>query len=83
MRRRIIALGLAVAGLAATLGLSAAPAQASPYVLEYVGYMWPDQCAWYGQQGIDDHEWVAYYCETVYPTDFIHPGSYNLWVRYS
>lgn len=82
MRRRVIALGLAAAAAATTLGLAAAPAEASgSYHLQYAGYMWPDQCAWYGQQGIAQHQWSAYYCETVVPTDYTRPGSYNLWVR--
>jgi hypothetical protein len=83
MKSRVVtALSLAVAGVAAAVGL-AAPAQAgAPGYVQQGTYGWPDQCQGIGYYGQQNHQWQQYYCETVVPTNWTAPGQYRLWVRY-
>lgn len=77
-------LGLAaLAGIGATVGLSA-PAHASAarpaaYVL-YKSFGWPDACSSAGYAGQQAGQWVSYYCATIAPASWDAAGLYDLYV---
>ena len=81
--RFVTALSLTAAALVAAVGMSA-PAQADgpPGYTRQGVYTWPDYCSGVGYQGVTNHSWRAYYCETVIPTNYNGPGVYYLWVLY-
>jgi hypothetical protein len=82
MKRIVTALSLTVAGVIAAVGLSA-PAQAEvPGYVKQGVYTWPDFCSGVGYQGVLNHTWQSYYCETIIPTNWNSPGVYYLWVKY-
>ena len=81
-----IALGLAVASTAAVVGL-AAPASASATVF-YHSYNEDEACKYVSQQGLQNHTWVASYCNEVKPSGWTNygspiPGQYDLYVQYT
>lgn len=79
MKKRLLALTAAAVAVG-TLGL-AAPAQASGYVRQG-SYNWNDQCLGVGYNGVQNHTWTAYYCDTVSPSGPTGPGLYVLYVAY-
>ncbi|WP_027346048.1 hypothetical protein [Hamadaea tsunoensis] len=72
----------AVAVLAGTLLTAHATAAQAAYRLAG-NYGWPDQCSYYGQAGVANHNWTQWYCQTVTPANMAlgYPGNYNLWVQ--
>jgi hypothetical protein len=83
MKRRLVAsLALTATAVLTTLTLSS-PAQAgAPGYVKYGSYNWGEQCTFTGTQGLNNHTWQFYYCETVSPSGATGPGLYNLWVKY-
>lgn len=83
MKRRLVASTALTAGAVVTTLAFGSPAQAAPagYV-KYGSFNWGDQCNSIGTQGVADHAWQSYYCDTVSPSGPTGPGLYNLWVLY-
>lgn len=84
MRRLGITLGLALVAVCATVGLSA-PANATSAPVLYKQFTFPDACSSAGFAGAQNHQWVSYYCTTVFAAGpgFSYPGLYDLYVYYS
>jgi hypothetical protein len=79
MKKRLLALTAAAVAMA-TFGLSA-PAFAGGYVKQG-SYGWNDQCLGVGYNGVVNHTWTSYYCDTIFPSGATGPGLYNLYVAY-
>jgi hypothetical protein len=82
MKRLAATLALTAATVVAAVGL-ATPAQAgAPGYVRQGLYGWGDQCLGVGYYGYTNHQWNAYYCETISPSGATGPGLYALWVAY-
>jgi hypothetical protein len=82
MRTIKIALGLALASIFAVIGLTA-PASAQTTVF-YKSFGFLEACNNVGFGGVTNHQWIAYYCDTVSPgVPNMSPGVYNLYVTYN
>ncbi|NUO57989.1 MAG: hypothetical protein HOV78_15070 [Hamadaea sp.] len=81
--RTSFARAAAVAALSASLIFAAATAAVAGTWTQAGLYGWPDQCSYYGQAGVTNHQWTQWYCETVTPANMAlgHPGTYRLWVQ--
>jgi hypothetical protein len=82
MRSIRILLWFALASIFAVVGLSA-PASAQTTVF-YKSFGFLEACNNVGFTGVTNHQWIAYYCDTVSPgVPNVYPGVYNLYVTYS
>jgi len=82
MRIIKIALGLLLASIFAVVGLSV-PASAQTTVF-YKSFGFLEACNNVGFEGVTNHQWIAYYCDTVSPgVPNMYPGVYNLYVTYN
>jgi hypothetical protein len=80
MKRIVTGLALTATAIVAAASL-ASPAQAGlPGYVRQGLYGWGDQCLGIGYYGQSNHSWTYYYCNTVVPSSWDGPGSYELWV---
>ncbi|WP_329584409.1 hypothetical protein OG500_29150 [Kitasatospora sp. NBC_01250] len=55
--------GLATAGTAtAASAATAAPAVTPPGYTLHATYYYQDQCTYFGNQGVANHQWTSFYC---------------------
>ena len=81
MRRTLIPLGVALAGVFAMF-TATGTAQAGTYAL-YNEYTNDDLCTQIGQQGEATGEWTWFDCQMIYPEGVSTAGQWDLWVEYA